>query len=123
MVQLQEIIISPIDFNDFTSNSGHSGIDLGSFGGCFGVISSIWVDCGSLSEPIRRRKARDGKCDGYMWELGGALWIYFGALWCHLGATLGHLGATLGHFGGTLRLVWGNIGMTLGHFGVTLVRL
>ena len=57
LVQFQEIFIFRIDFNDFTSNSGHLAIDLGSFGGRFGVIFSVWGDCGSLSEPIRRRKA------------------------------------------------------------------
>ena len=38
LVQFQEILIFPIDFNDFTSNSGHLAIDLGSFGGHFAVI-------------------------------------------------------------------------------------
>ena len=33
LVQFQEIIIFPIDFNDFISNSGHLAIDLGSSGG------------------------------------------------------------------------------------------
>ena len=33
LVQFQEIFIFLIDFNDFTSKSGHLAIDLGSFGG------------------------------------------------------------------------------------------
>ena len=35
LVQVQKILISPIDFNDFISSSGHFGIALGSFGVTF----------------------------------------------------------------------------------------
>ena len=57
LVQFQEIFIFQIDFNDFLNSSGHLGIDLGSFGGRFGVIFSIWGDFGGLSQPVRGRKA------------------------------------------------------------------
>ena len=57
LVQFQEIFIFPIDFNVFLNSSGHSGIDLGSFGGRFEVIFSICGVIGGLSKPTRRRKA------------------------------------------------------------------
>ena len=45
-------------------------------GSRLGVISGSPLayedDFGTLSEPFRRRKATDGKCDGYMRGLGGA---------------------------------------------------
>ena len=31
-----------VNLNDFRNSSGHFGIDLGSFGGHFGVIFGIW---------------------------------------------------------------------------------
>ena len=40
-VLFKKTLIFPIDLNDFTNNSGHFGIDLGSFGGHFGVIFGI----------------------------------------------------------------------------------
>ena len=48
---------SQLDFNDFIYSSYHFGIDLGSFGGHFGVIFGRRGDFGTLSEPFRRRKA------------------------------------------------------------------
>ena len=72
LVQFQEICIFPIDFNDFINSSGHFSTEFGSFGGHFGAIFGIWGDFEALSEPVRWRKALDGKCDVYMWGLGGA---------------------------------------------------
>ena len=57
MVQFQEILIVPIDFNNFINSSGHFRTDLGSFGGHVGAIFGIWGDFEASSEPIRRRKA------------------------------------------------------------------
>ena len=59
LVQFQEILIFPIDFNDFTSNSSHLAIDLGSFGGHFGVIfgtleplCGTWEPLGVTLDPL-----------------------------------------------------------------------
>ena len=57
MLHFQKAFIFPTDFNDFTRNPGPFGIDLGSFGGHFGIIFGIWGDFGALYEAVRRRKA------------------------------------------------------------------
>ena len=51
-VLLTKTLIFPIYFNDFISSSCHFGIDLGLFGGHFGIIFGIWGDFGALSEQI-----------------------------------------------------------------------
>ena len=56
-VIFKKTFIFQIDFNDFTKNSDHFGIDLVSFGSHFGVIFGIWEGFGALSEAVRRRKA------------------------------------------------------------------
>ena len=60
----------------FGSLWAHFGLTLGSLWGDFGVTLGSDLayegDYGALSEPFRRRKALDYKCDGYMWRLGGA---------------------------------------------------
>ena len=55
------------------------------------------------------RKTLDGKCDGYMWELGGALWSHLGALWGYFGALWCHLGATWEPPWDTWEPLWGTL--------------
>ena len=50
----------------------HPGELWGDFGVTLGSDLAYEGDYGALCEPFRRRKALDGKCDGYMWGLGGA---------------------------------------------------
>ena len=69
---LNKTSIFCLDFNDFMKHWGVIRITWGHFGVTLGSFFGHQGDFGALCEPFRRRKALDGKCDGYMWGLGGA---------------------------------------------------